>query len=556
MKTIYENTFTYDANGNILYQLRRNSSNVRIDDLEYTYDADRNRLRRVEDLSVSYSEFSDDIDLSRYTYDEEGRLKTDSQEGIADIVWRVDGKVKAIVRDGVVPKQKNLIFDYDAMGHRIAKHVYDENFQLQKSTYYILDASGNVMATYDKEINYAESTTYFKLKERHIYGSSRVGVRNSDLDVLPLPDKDFSMTTVHYSIGSRTYELSNHLNNVLTVISDKVIPHSSGSGGVDYFLADIRQTFDYSPFHAPLTDRTLSKTGYTKDYRYGGSNGQEKTDEVAGKGNHYTAEFWEYDPRSARRWNRDPLVKHHESPYACYANNPIWFKDPNGADTLNGNTVLPDVKSLNQRESEINKAKSIIEGQVAERDRILEQINSIENQQDLSELLIDFNPFKSNPLTGPVKAHVEGNENAIILLKAEFLRMEFIINEDIISLNKMIESYNYDLFKMDLALKSLDSDDNLFIGGKPNSVYLEQNKDPNRRALFRLEVQGKAYRFGTVKEKETKSLIVKLDYIQVMEVMRPSFELLGISAEDAFKALPETEKANEKIKNSFKKFFK
>jgi len=29
----------------------------------------------------------------------------------------------------------------------------------------------------------------------------------------------------------------------------------------------------------------------------------------------------------------DPVVKHHESPYAAFANNPIWFGDPNGADT-------------------------------------------------------------------------------------------------------------------------------------------------------------------------------------------------------------------------------
>lgn len=62
------------------------------------------------------------------------------------------------------------------------------------------------------------------LEERHIYGSSRVGVRSSDLDLLPLPTQNYSMKSVHYSIGSRTYELSNHLGNVLSVISDKVIP--------------------------------------------------------------------------------------------------------------------------------------------------------------------------------------------------------------------------------------------------------------------------------------------------------------------------------------------
>jgi len=62
--------------------------------------------------------------------------------------------VKAILRAGSNPNQKNLIFDYDAMGNRIAKHVLDQNFDLVKSTFYVLDATGNVMATYDKEINY------------------------------------------------------------------------------------------------------------------------------------------------------------------------------------------------------------------------------------------------------------------------------------------------------------------------------------------------------------------------------------------------------------------
>ncbi len=70
----------------------------------------------------------------------------------------------------------------------------------------------------------------------------------------------------------------------------------------------------------------------SRDYRYG-FNGMEKDDEVAGNGNNYTAEFWQYDSRLGRRWNIDPVVKHHESPYAAFANNPIWFIDPSGADT-------------------------------------------------------------------------------------------------------------------------------------------------------------------------------------------------------------------------------
>ncbi len=99
----------------------------------------------------------------------------------------------------------------------------------------------------------------------------------------------------------------------------------------------IRQSSDYSPFGVQLSGRNLTKnnpnTGLPiNDGRYG-FQGQEEDDEVSGDGNSYTAEFWQYDSRLGRRWNIDPIVKYHESPYACFANNPISFTDPNGADT-------------------------------------------------------------------------------------------------------------------------------------------------------------------------------------------------------------------------------
>lgn len=71
----------------------------------------------------------------------------------------------------------------------------------------------------------------------------------------------------------------------------------------------------------------------TVGYRFGWQN-QERVDDISGVGNHYTAEYWEVDTRIGRRWNIDPVVKPHESPYAILANNPIWFIDPNGADTV------------------------------------------------------------------------------------------------------------------------------------------------------------------------------------------------------------------------------
>jgi hypothetical protein len=52
--------------------------------------------------------------------------------------------------------------------------------------------------------------------------------------------------------------------------------------------------------------------------------------ELAGMGNHNTALFWEYDTRTGRRWNRDPVDKVWESDYSSFSNNPLIFIDPNG----------------------------------------------------------------------------------------------------------------------------------------------------------------------------------------------------------------------------------
>src|SRR5690554_1618659 len=90
-----------------------------------------------------------------------------------------------------------------------------------------------------------------------------------------------------------------------------------------YYLDNIRMYRTY--------EDTIFVSGYEVDmaYRYG-YNTQERVDEVSGKGNHYTAEFWEYSPRIGRRWNVDPVYKHHLSNYSVMSGNPISRIDPNG----------------------------------------------------------------------------------------------------------------------------------------------------------------------------------------------------------------------------------
>jgi hypothetical protein len=76
----------------------------------------------------------------------------------------------------------------------------------------------------------------------------------------------------------------------------------------------------------------VSQIASDDQYHYG-FNGQMKTNEWAGVGNHNTALFWEYDTRTGVRMNRDPKGTVWESPYSTFGRNPIRFSD-NLGDTI------------------------------------------------------------------------------------------------------------------------------------------------------------------------------------------------------------------------------
>ena len=98
--------------------------------------------------------------------------------------------------------------------------------------------------------------------------------------------------------------------------------------------------------------RTASYPPQTPRYYNGGYryffNGQEADNEVLGDGVSLSAEFWQYDSRLGRRWNVDPVFKEYESPYACFAGNPIVLVDPRG------DSIVPASKDKwNKQKSEI-----------------------------------------------------------------------------------------------------------------------------------------------------------------------------------------------------------
>jgi len=147
------------------------------------------------------------------------------------------------------------------------------------------------------------------LKEQAIYGSSRLGLIN------------FASQTGYRTLGGKKYELSNHLGNVLAVVSDNI--HLDQ----DSTWTTAINTTDYYPFGLAMDGRTVQDS----TYRYG-FNGMEGDDEVNGPGRSYTTEFRQYDPVVGRWWGVDALSSQMPewSPYNFVFDNPLRMVDLTG----------------------------------------------------------------------------------------------------------------------------------------------------------------------------------------------------------------------------------
>ena len=470
----YEASYSFDLNGN-LTQLTRNGSgkaadgaaiSTQMDNFTYNYENGSggsvvlptvlNRLFSVQD-AVTTSPYTDDIKngqssaIANYTYDEIGRLVSDVDEEILSIEWTVTSKVRYITRTPG-STMSDVEFKYDPMGNRIAKIEYPAAPDSDISTtFYVRDAQGNLMATYQK----VATTT--QLSDFEIYGSSRLGVQQVNETMTGLPNfnycssddnrasaileisaatfvtgesvqyklgttvlnnpvtwggnlasniknliaavnaktvtTDVSATLWHSSnatntyyvqftfnqpgnytgtnvstyingslvtaakyipkrsmgygacqgsdfVGTKRYELSNHLGNVLSVITDRkwsvdggtfnasgIQISSTEDGQVDYYQATIVSYSDYYPY-GMLMDQRHGSNG---DYRYG-FQGQEKDDEVKGEGHSIHYEFRDYDPRMGRFSSIDRLQGQYPSlsGYGFVANSPIRNFEVNG----------------------------------------------------------------------------------------------------------------------------------------------------------------------------------------------------------------------------------
>lgn len=218
------------------------------------------------------------------------------------------------------------------------------------------------------------------LAEHHLYGSSRLGIKtyNSQLyrnvyapingSTAGLTDSSLSKKEPWYSpgyahwikadktspytgsvfnisldtiremrtLGSKRYEMTDHLGNVLAVVMDRKSGYGGINGLYNGFYANLASVSDYYPFGFGMKERSKQFTSYRS-----GFNGKENDNEVYGDGNFQDYGMRMYDPRIARlTWSVDPLTSKYPelTPYQFASNSPIVAVDLDGLEGTHVNS--------------------------------------------------------------------------------------------------------------------------------------------------------------------------------------------------------------------------
>jgi RHS repeat-associated protein len=216
------------------------------------------------------------------------------------------------------------------------------------------------------------------------YGAVMTLVENEPAWAASIFTTDLVKRSYYNTTGDKRYELSNHLGNVLSVVSDKKIPTFTGSS-LNYFNPDVKSYSDYYPFGMLLPNRHSNTSDYRYVFQYkdhlgnvrlsysdGNLDGAiDPTSEIIEESNYYpfglkqkgynnvitggnaTAQAFKYngvelneslglnlyemdlrlyDPAIGRFNGIDPVTHHSMGTSVAFDNNPIFWADPSGAD--------------------------------------------------------------------------------------------------------------------------------------------------------------------------------------------------------------------------------
>lgn len=302
----YNESMTYDKNGNIM-MLTRNGDyddmDFHIDDLNYTYINDSNRLMKVTDTTNCTSGFKDDSNgyndtQDDYRYDNYGNMDKDDNKGITDIKYN-HLNLPILITFGTLG---TIEYVYTAEGEKLEKTVTE-----------------NGTPTIITTTKYLDGFQYV----------------NNELNFFPHAEGYVTKTSSKYNY---IFNFTDHLGNVRLTYSDldkdgvletdEKIVECSGSNCITYFTSSILKENNYYPFgleHGGYNDNN----GQPYDYRYR-FNQKEWQDELG-------LNWYDYGNRGEMsdigRWGTmDSKAEFYfnSSPYVYASNTPVNAIDPDG----------------------------------------------------------------------------------------------------------------------------------------------------------------------------------------------------------------------------------
>lgn len=327
----YKESQEYDKNGNIRKLQRYGEFDdaitaLMIDDLNYTYEANSNRIAKVTDYTGSPAGFWDDSDGSNdnaddYTYDINGNLKSDQNKQIDKIVYNhLNKPIKIYFNYGAT-----IEYVYSATGAKLKKTVTESPRPVK-------------VVEYLNGFDYANGTLEaIGTTEGYVKCTAAGGARPA---------------TFNY-----VYNYTDHLgNNRLSFTKDPT------TGQVA-----IMEENNYYPMGLLHKNYNMSKRVYDRDsgvlvefcptcpipyvynYKFNGQEFQEEQNL-----NLFDMPARDYDPAIGRWTGIDPVVHYERSPYNGHDNNPAYWSDPSGADVFNwqwgveadGDEAAPFYKAL------------------------------------------------------------------------------------------------------------------------------------------------------------------------------------------------------------------
>jgi len=331
-KNNYNESLTYDKNGNILslYRTGDLDSNVdviEIDDLDYLYDSG-NKLLKVIDNSNHPEGFKDGANNdNEYGYDVFGNMTRDDNKGIESITYNHLNLPKKITYS---TSSQNISYLYNALGVKVQKKVF----------------RSGIVGTFNPDHTV---TTDYLSGFHYEFNDNPNMIGNNGLIFFATAEGYVNVITSRSVSYNYVYNYTDHLGNVR-------VSYTSGTGGV----ASILEENHYYPFGLKhkkygavdkdwfiVDNDTLYAIGIDvvppqgrKSYQYK-YQGQERQDEL---GLNWDSFKWRnYDFAIGRFMSIDPLAEKYayQSPYNFAENRVVDGNELEGLEWVdaNGNKV-------------------------------------------------------------------------------------------------------------------------------------------------------------------------------------------------------------------------